>query len=95
MPGGQPPVAGARGPPGAVAVQSWKRHVDLLGQPNDQGSGRFGVVEPALARMAQQCDVDRQPETILRAPARTDQIKVLIGQKVVALQRSGVGRDPE
>ena len=39
-------------------------------QPDDQGSGRFGVVVPALARMAQQCDVERQPEAVLRAPAR-------------------------
>ena len=53
--------------------------------------GRFGVVVPALARMAQQCDVERQPEAVLRAPARTDQIKIIIGQKIVALQRSDVG----
>ena len=64
-------------------------------QPNDQGSGWFGVVVPALARMAQQCDVERQPEAVLRAPARTDQIKIIIGQKIVALQRSDVGRNPE
>ena len=48
-----------------------------------------------LARMAQQCDVERQPEAVLRAPARTDQIKIIIGQKIVALQRSDVGRNPE
>ena len=67
MPDGQPPVVGARCPPGAVAGQRWKGHLDLLGQPGDQGSGRFGVVVPALARMAQQCDVERQPEAVLRA----------------------------
>ena len=39
MPSGQPLVAGARCSPGAVAVQNWKRHVDLLGQPSDQGIG--------------------------------------------------------
>ena len=49
MPDGQPPVVGARCPPGAVAGQRWKGHLDLLGQPGDQGSGRFGVVVPALA----------------------------------------------
>ena len=64
-------------------------------QPGDQGSGRFGVVVPALARMVQQCDVERQPEAVLRAPARSDQIKIIIGQKIVALQRSDVGRNPE
>ncbi len=64
-------------------------------QPDDQGSGRFGVVVPALARMAQQCDVERQPEAVLRAPARTDQIKIIIDQKIVALQRSDVGGNPE
>ena len=79
MPDGQPPVVGARCPPGAVAGQRWKGHLDLLGQPGDQGSGRCGVVVPALARMAQQCDVERQPEAVLRAPARTDQIKIIIG----------------
>ena len=57
--------------------------------------GRFGVVVPALARMAQQCDVERQPEAVLRAPARTDQIKIISGQKIVALQRSDVGGNPE
>ena len=60
-----------------------------------RGSGRFGVVVPALARMAQQCDVERQPEAVLRAPACTGQIKIIIGQKIVALQRSDVGGNPE
>ena len=45
--------------------------------------------------MAQQCDVERQPEAVLRAPARTDQIKIIIGQKIVALQRSDVGGNPD
>ena len=45
--------------------------------------------------MAQQCDVERQPEAVLRAPARTDQIKIIIGQKIVALQRSDVGGNSE
>ena len=34
-------------------------------------------------------------EAVLRAPARTDQIKIIIGQKIVALQRSDVGGNPE
>ena len=45
--------------------------------------------------MAQQCDVERQPEAVLRAPARTDQIKIISGQKIVALQRSDVGENPK
>ena len=95
MPNGQPPVAGARGSPGAVAGQRWKGHLDLLGQPGDQGRGRVGVVEPALARMAQECDVERQPEAVLRATARPDQIQIIIGEQVVALQRRDVGGNPE
>ena len=63
---------------------------EAAAKPGDQGSGRFGVVVPALARMAQQCDVERPPEAVLRAPARTDQIKIIIGQKIVALQPSDV-----
>ena len=95
MPNGQPPVVGARGSPGAVAGQRWKGHLDLLGQPGDQGRGRVGVVEPALARMAQECDVERQPEAVLRAPARPDQIQIIISEQVVALQRRDVGGNPE
>ena len=95
MPDGQSPVVGARCPPGTVAGQRWKGHLDLLGQPGDQGIGRFAVVVPALARMAQQCDMERQPEAVLRAPSRPDQIKIIIGQKIVALQRSDVGGNPE
>ena len=68
---------------------------DLLGQPGDQGRGRVGVVEPALARMAQECDVERQPEAVLRAPARPDQIQIIISEQVVALQRRDVGGNPE
>ena len=56
---------------------------------------RSAKARPALARMAQQCDVERQPEAVLRAPERTDQIKIIIGQKIVALQRSDVGGNPE
>ena len=37
MPDGQPPVGGARCPPGAVAGQRWKGHLDLLGQPRRPG----------------------------------------------------------
>ena len=52
-------------------------------------------VDQLVNRMAQQCDVERQPEAVLRAPARTDQIKIIIDQKIVALQRSDVGGNPE
>jgi hypothetical protein len=45
--------------------------------------------------MAQECDVERQPEAVLRAPARPDQIQIIISEQVVALQRRDVGGNPE
>ena len=82
----QSPVLGARGPSGGIAGQRFARHVDLLGQPGDQWRWGLEPFEPALAGVAQQRDVHRQPEPIVGSAPCRNQVQVFVRQNVVALQ---------
>ena len=95
VPDRQPPVFGARRPSGGIAAQRRARYVSLLRQPGDERRRRLDVVEPALAGVAQQGDVDRQPESVVGAPPRRNQSQILVRQNVVAFQGTDVGRDPQ
>ena len=49
------------------------------------------AIEPALAGVTKQRDMEGQGEPIGGASARVDQLQVFVGQDVIALQRDGIG----
>ena len=77
---------GARWLSGSIAIQHFARHVGLLGQPGDQWRRGLELLEPALAGVAQKGDVNCEPEPVVGAPPRRDQVQIFVWQNVVALQ---------
>ena len=45
--------------------------------------------------MPKKRDVDRQPESVVGASPGRDELQILVGQNVVALQRPDVRRNPQ